>query len=55
MKQSDFRIHPAQDEIAARPLRSQQVKKRLGWKGIAFCILIIVSWLGYSLLAFFFH
>jgi hypothetical protein len=55
MKQSDVRTHPEQDEIAARPLRSQQLKKRLGWKGIAFCVLIIVSWLGYALLTFLFH
>jgi hypothetical protein len=55
MEQSDVRIRPAQDEIAARPPRSQQVKRRLGWKGIAFWILIIVSWLGYILLALLFH
>ncbi|MBV9878377.1 MAG: hypothetical protein JO025_26840 [Verrucomicrobia bacterium] len=55
MKQSDIRIHPIQDQIVTQPLRSRQAKRRLGWKGIACCILIIVSWLGYALLALFFH
>jgi hypothetical protein len=55
MKQSDVRIHPAQDKIAARPLRSQQAERRLGWRSIAFWIVMIVSWLGYALLALLVH
>jgi len=55
MKQSDVHIQPVQDEIVTQPLRSQQVRRRLGWKGITCCILIIVSWLGYALLALFFY